>query len=331
MIKKMSLLLVLVMLLPLTLASGQSEWQFEFEEDATNPVIDSGDLNTWDNGGNIGHSLVVHEGTYYMFYTGISNNGVNPDMTIGFATSTDGVEWEKSGHSPIISRTELFDHAGLVAAMVDEDGQWLLAFGSLSPRIHPESRVFFASAPAPTGPWEIVQILDMAERSWDNRIMPRGLMRVGDEYRLYYIGGTRRFQNYQMGVAVSTDKVNWTLRDEPLLAVGGDDEWDFMGVGVSNPIQTDDGWELLYVGYDIPPTTSVFSSDTSHDLWLGYAYSDDGIEWTKYAGNPVINTHLSAGPFLTLMREDDTYSIYYDYRVQVAANGLGLLTGTITR
>lgn len=331
MIRLWILAVLVLALLPWNTAQSQSGWQFVFREEPANPIIAGGDIGEWDHGGNIGHAIIHHQGIFYLFYTGISTVGVSPIMTIGYATSEDGIHWQKAPTNPVVRATTTFEHTSVVTGMVDDDGRWLLVFSESSARIHPESTVFLAMGDSPDGPWEIQPILDMSERSWDNKVVPEGLIKVDGEYRLYYIGMSRRRKDYQMGLAISTDLVNWTLADEPLLRIGAEDEWDPLGVAVSNPIQTETGWELFYVGYDILPTTTVAQADPAHHLWLGYAYSDDGLTWHKYEGNPVIDTGLSAGPFLSLLKVDDTYYLYYDYRVAPAANGIGLMTGTITR
>ncbi|MCI0709356.1 MAG: hypothetical protein L0154_04255 [Chloroflexi bacterium] len=327
--KIMLLCLSLIMIVALT-ASGQSPMQFDFADVEGNPVLPVGDVGSMNNGGIQGHTVVEHEGLYYAFFSGISNNGPSGLGAVGLMISEDAIHFEPSAANPIISPDETFNHVGFLTAMVDE-GRFVLMFADATDAHLAGSKVFLATADDPEGPWEVQQVLDFGERSWDRRIDPGGLVRVDGEYRLYYTGMNSRWTNSQMGLATSPDLVNWTLRDEPVLDIGGDDEWDFMGVDAANPVPTADGWELFYVGFDIPPTTNWYSGNPEHELYLGYATSPDGIEWTKYEGNPVINTHLHAAPSLSMFKLDEMYHIYYNYRRNALGTGIGLMTGTVAK
>lgn len=314
------------------------DWQFNFEIYPENPVVPMGESGDWDYGGNIGHSIVDHEGIYYLIYTGISNRGTNPSMRLGYATSTDGYTWEKSPDNPIVSSMDMFAHAHLVAATV-ADGQWLLIFSESTDRIFPTSKVYRATADALTGPWTVELIMDTSAHQWDRNIMPEHIVKRDDGYALYYTGTTNRYQAYQLGLATSPDGTDWTFfndpstesNSDPILPVGSEGTWDALGVSASNPVQTENGWELFYTGYSIAPTTNLLTADPRNEVWLGYAYSADGIHWEKYAANPVINTQLAVGPFLSTLIIDDTYFIYYDFRVEVGGSGIGLITGKIER
>lgn len=308
---------------------GQSGLQFDFAQVAGNPIIPEGDFGTWDHGGNYGQSFVEYEGTYYLFYTGISGRGVNPTLTIGYATSQDGQTWEKAPANPVIKRADGVTLAGPVAVTVDAEGKWTLLFGTVSQQnLLPQSDVWRATAPNPNGPWAVdaAPVMDFSQRDWDRIVYARGLVQVEGEFRFYYIGMTRRYQSPQLGLATSPDGITWELRADPLLA-GDEKGWDFMGVGFSNPIQTARGWEAFYVGYTVAPT--IRAGQQPATLWLGYATSPDGITWTKQAGNPIVDTGANAPPLINIGLIDGVYFIYYDYRVQTSSNGMGLITGTI--
>ena len=72
-----------------------------------NPVINVGDRGTWDDG-SLQHPSVVFDGAeYHLWYSGwhkefpILNLGFNK---IGYATSTDGIAWEKYAGNPVLER-----------------------------------------------------------------------------------------------------------------------------------------------------------------------------------------------------------------------------------
>ncbi|MBK9097325.1 MAG: DUF2341 domain-containing protein [bacterium] len=99
--------------------------------------------------------------------------------------------------------------------------------------------------------------------------------RVG-EFRMYYHGYNSL---HQVGLATSSDGINWTkYSGNPIVAVGSSGSWDATGVRV--PMVWKEGtndYRMIYTG-----------SGTASGQ-IGYATSADGINWTKYAGNPVFN------------------------------------------
>ena len=112
--------------------------------------------------------------------------------------------------------------------------------------------------------------------------------------------------------------------------MGDEEDYDSVGVGGTDILQTDDGWETFFVGvFDTPTATASAERDI---LQFGYATSQDGINWTKYDLNPVFETGITAWPLASAIKIDDTYFIYYDIRANSGPPyDLGLITGTITR
>lgn len=133
-------------------------------------------------------------------------------------------------------------------------------------------------------------------------------------YYLYYVGynGTKK----QFGLARSFDGgVTWTkYASNPILTANGSG-WEDTG---SQPDVI-----VPYVMYD------PYDSDSTQrfKMWyvaglfgsggVGYAYSSDGLSWTKYASNPVLtpgtagqfdDTYMSTGP---VVRLGGTYYIFY--------------------
>jgi hypothetical protein len=66
---------------------------------ATNPVLRRGPVGSWDSHDAMVNALVVHDSTFYLFY-----DGTHPNTTsVGFATSTDAVNWIKYPGNPVFS------------------------------------------------------------------------------------------------------------------------------------------------------------------------------------------------------------------------------------
>jgi len=66
---------------------------------SNHPVLDIGPPGTWDSEGVKLPSVFHHEGTYYLFYSGLNGKV----KQIGMATSTDLLHWTKHSDNPILS------------------------------------------------------------------------------------------------------------------------------------------------------------------------------------------------------------------------------------
>jgi hypothetical protein len=94
----------------------------------------------------------------------------------------------------------------------------------------------------------------------------------------------------------------------PVLAPGVPGSWDESTVVGLGRKKDGSGYEVLYRGQDTTLPTPVRA--------VGYADSPDGISWTKYAGNPVMQGGSGAwdaggvgtGPYI---KEGDTYRYWY--------------------
>jgi len=133
-----------------------------------------------------------------------------------------------------------------------------------------------------------------------NPVLPRGqpgswdeswagnpvVLRVGSVYHMYY-GGRKEVVSdpgiIEIGHATSNDGISWT-RDtaNPVLAPdpsAWDSNWVHTPHVIYNPSwPASERWKMWYTG-------------TGEDflMKIGYATSSDGVTWTKYASNPVLD------------------------------------------
>jgi len=81
---------------------------------------------------------------------------------------------------------------------------------------------------------------------------------------------------YLVGFAVSSDLVNWSVHPDPVLQPDPG-AWDETAADDPMVIRENGTYKMWYAGW----------SQTNPSGGIGYATSDDGINWTKYANNPV--------------------------------------------
>ncbi len=91
----------------------------------------------------------------------------------------------------------------------------------------------------------------------------------------------------QIGYAYSFDGLTWykdTLNN-PVLKTDSSGSWDDAWVSVPAVRRNNGVYEMWYIGMSTADWQADSTLDTAR---VGYATSPDGINWTKYAGNPIL-------------------------------------------
>jgi predicted GH43/DUF377 family glycosyl hydrolase len=69
------------------------------------------------------------------------------------------------------------------------------------------------------------------------------------------------------------------MANDPVLALGKENDWDEMGVSWGSVVRINDSnWRMYFSG-----------REKSYNLRIGMATSNDGVHWTKYSNNPILN------------------------------------------
>jgi len=109
------------------------------------------------------------------------------------------------------------------------------------------------------------------EGDWDSgRAGPGPVIKIDNIYYMYYHSWQHYWEIGGIGLATSTDGINWTKYPQPILT-GGD--WDFHLMATS-VVRKNDLYYMYYSG--------------GSEYRIGLATSTDGISWTKSALNPII-------------------------------------------
>ena len=285
-----------------------------------------------------------------MFY-----GGDHPGWTgaaIGYATSSDGLVWEKYPGNPVLEADDTgFDSTAIVQtlAMVEGDTWVLYYLGQSSYGNMVGSGIGRATAPSPSGPWtreEEPVLTPGSKGEWDQPgIAANSIIATDEGYVMYYAGGgLLSLRGIGIGMATSPDGIHWTKYDDPSttespyaesdpVLQSSPEGWDSVSLTAGCVRQTADGWEMFY------PGKGPLEGSKVAVLRLGYASSDDGIHWTKYEGNPILTAEDDpAEPAYAytdlrvsgVVVRDSTYRLYYDYLWQYGG-GIGVATGTVTR
>jgi len=144
-----------------------------------------------------------------------------------------------------------------------------------------------------------------ANGTWDDAyIEDASVILDGTTYKMWYAG--QDGSNWRIGYATSPDGITWTkYASNPVVDLGTSGAWDDATVLYSSVILDGTTYKMWYSGND------------GTDYRIGYATSPDGITWTKYGSNPVLNlgtngTWDDAWVYApSIMLDGTTYKMWY--------------------
>jgi predicted GH43/DUF377 family glycosyl hydrolase len=246
-----------------------------------NPVLDRGVPGSWDSGDVSTGCVLLKDERYMMWYTGGTSS--LSSLRIGLATSEDGVNWVKSASNPVLTVSpDSWDRGYVICPhVIFHDGMYKMWYRGIKDAGKNNTGASIGYATSADGehwvkyPGNPVLTLGPSA-DWDSRVLMTAHVLVeGDTYKMWYSGcGATRCR---IGYATSPDGVNWTRYvHNPVLETGPTGSWDSKFAYYPSIYFNGSFYEMWYSGYD----KSV--------MQIGYATSTDGINWIKYAGNPIL-------------------------------------------
>jgi len=109
-----------------------------------------------------------------------------------------------------------------------------------------------------------------------------------DTIKMWYsaVGGDMKSR---IGYAYSLDGMNWTKHSDMVINTGYPGEWDSKWLDTPEIVKVDSGYLLYYYGDSIGYDTNYTHYEAVTHSAIGVAFSINGINWTKYANNPVFS------------------------------------------
>lgn len=113
-----------------------------------------------------------------------------------------------------------------------------------------------------------------ASGAWDDYSIGMGAV-IKDEglYKMYYCGYRDQYGQWNVGLAVSQDGISWERHPSPVLTASDYEE----KVGAGSVFKKDNQYYMIY---------NYAKGNGERGICL--ATSPDGVQWTKYSGNPVL-------------------------------------------
>lgn len=207
---------------------------FRLKRHPASPLLYPNPLHEWECKNVFNCAVTQHNGLFHMHYRAQGNDYVS---RIGYAVSTDGLNWNRLEQPILVPHMGADDYRGVEDPRVTPlDGVFYMtytAFGASSyfPMIARSENLIT---------WTDVGPLERAENK-DHVLFPE---KIGGRYAILH----RRPR--QIWLAYSHDLVNWTDH-QVIMSPRPDNGWDSVSIGGNGlPIKTEYGWLLFYHGYD---------------------------------------------------------------------------------
>ena len=243
------------------------------------------------------HPKVVYDdGIYKMWFTSVYGSAVS---NVWYAVSNDGKNWELGHNGPVLdygTENEWDSHAVESGPVIkDENGYKMYYLGFADE--YGSWNIGLATSPDGIN-WAKYPTPVIYADPMEYQVIPDDIIKIENTYYLYYT--IRQYPYYKIGLATSTDGINFTKTYPILMAT-----YSWEGTGVQSP-------SVIFENGQFKMVYSVYPG-----VGFGTAVSNDGIDWTKDNNNPffrfndVHNDWCSKIAYPFWRKYNGQYRIYY--------------------
>lgn len=238
-------------------------------------VLNNGSSSSWENLDVRSSNVIFHDGEYKMWYSGIGDNYPSSfrHTAIGYANSSDGVTWNKYQNNPVLTSPGTGWESWQVEypVVIFDEGIYKMWYGGYNGGSTTQIGYATSNDGLNWTRYTNNPVISPGPLSWDSMLLyPKSIIIKEGTYYLYYIGYQSWSVN-QVGLATSTDGINWTKSSfNPILSMGTPSSaWDTNSIIDMEVEKVGKTYEAYYV------------SSNASTYGIGYCTSPDGVNWTK--------------------------------------------------
>ena len=242
----------------------------EFEPYAQNPVFSHADSSAWDSKIRERGFILKEDSIFKLWYTGFRDDSDTSTLYLGYATSNDGIHWQRYAGNPVFTGRWTED-----MMVFKLDGKYYMyAEGR-----HDIAHLLISNDGIN---WEDQGDLKITNTKGDTLPGPYGTPSVFVEDGKWYL--FYEVNDAAVWVATSEDKIHFkNVSDEPVLKPGPE-KYDLGAIAVNQVVKHNGKYYLYYHASADP------GWQTKAGAWnSNAAMSTDLLHWTKYPGNPLVD------------------------------------------
>lgn len=307
--RKIQLLIALLFIVKMAIC------QSNFIKHPTNPVLSRTPVfGAWDAIAVSDPHVLEYNDTLRMWYTGVgwlSALDTTVHQRIGYAWSLDGINWTQYTNNPVLDKSDgYWDDLGVETSTIIVDT------GAIA---NERYKMWYAGQNSISGVYDIGYAYSPDGINWtkssSNPILQTGIntswenaylegpsvLFHNDTLRMWYasvdLTGDGSLSDFtgNIGYAWSLDGINWNKHpSNPIFTSYDSPNWDQASVADPHVIRKGGQYHMFYAG---------LNSWANENFKMGYAISNDGINWTRPVSSPVLET----GSFGEWDDEDASY------------------------
>ena len=247
-----------------------------------NPILTPGPPGSWDSGVVETGDAFKDFGKYYLYYHATGGGGYQTGVVV--ADHPLG-PFKRLGDAPILTLGPEGEwdsqHAACAMVLKDSPGRYLMWYSGIGGRQHPQWGIGLATASSPEGPWT---------KHPGNPLMKHfgyvgGVVKVEGKYYLFTAHPIDSVAPDYSPISLATadqPEGPWHIHEgNPVMKEGEITAWDSGGYSEAEVVYHEGMFHMFYGG------AKTYEPRILTRESIGYAYSRDGVHWTKYGGNPV--------------------------------------------
>jgi serine/threonine protein kinase len=252
--------------------------------------------------------LTFRQSRYQIWYTGSSGGPGTPARSIGCASSTDGIQWNRYSNNPVIPGNITNRLKGFQPAypfIVHHNSEYHMLF-RLETRDGASNRHKIGYASSENGTHWNIPVYNPVTLDDNNIVSPGPLIFQNGKFHMWYtLDGDIYYAHTAPGEFILKLK---RVQDTPVITKGNPGEWDNQAIDPGTVIfdKTDSLFKMWYTG------------KSGNSSKIGYATSADGIHWNKHPGNPVYDDNMIDREMCpAVVKIASGYRMYYTAASQV--------------
>lgn len=264
----------------------------EFVPYEGNPVFKGTGTNTWDRKIRERGYILYEDGLYKMWYSGYNPEMAKPKF-MGYATSTDGINWTRYSDKPVFSEKWTED----MFVLKNDGHYYMFAEG--------DGDIAHLLVSADGINWKEEGDLVIRTTKGDVVPGPYGTPTAWIENGKWYLLYERN--DSAIWIAGSEDKINWiNIQDEPVLKPGPE-AYDKGAIAADQLVKFKGKYYLYYHATDRPD----WNHPASPVKWTSeVAMSTDLLNWIKYPGNPIVEGDHSSPILVFDGKKPSLYTVH---------------------